>query len=133
MGTIETTYRSYISAINAQNWELVETFLNDTITHNDRPLSKPKYCQLMTSVFDACPDIGFVIDKILVNEESGEVACRIAFEGTPVKTFLGCEIAGGGERKVSFVEHVFYTFRDGKIEDVKSLVDVDGVKRQLSA
>jgi predicted ester cyclase len=134
MGKIETAYRNYISAINSQNWELVQSFLNNTITHNDRQLSKPQYCQLMTAVFDACPDISFGIDKLLVNEESAEVACRIQFVGTPVKTFLGCEIAGdGGEREVSFSEHVFYVFRDGKIADVKSLVDVDKVRRQLSA
>jgi len=131
MGAIETTYRNYIAAINAQNWNLVETFLHESVTHNSRPLSNPEYCQLMTTTFNACPDISFVIDKLLVNEESEEVACRIAFKGTPVKTFLGCDIRDGEKRKVDFAEHAFYSFREGKIADVKSLIDVEKVRNQL--
>jgi steroid delta-isomerase-like uncharacterized protein len=130
MDNTEKIYRKYIAAINAKNWDLVKTFLHDSITHNNRALSKPEYCQLMISTFDACPDIGFVIDKLLVDEGSEEVACRITFKGTPVKTFLGVEITGKG-KAVSFAEHVFYKFREGKIADVKSLVDVEEVRRQL--
>jgi predicted ester cyclase len=130
---IEATYRKYIAAINAQDWELVQSFINDKVTHNNRSLSKPEYCQLMISAFDACPDIVFGIDKLLVNEGAGEVACRIAFTGTPVKTFLGCDIKDGGlgTKTIDFAEHVFYSFRDGKIADVKSLIDVEEVRRQL--
>jgi steroid delta-isomerase-like uncharacterized protein len=131
--TTEQTYRKYIAAINAQDWELVQSFLHDTVTHNSRPLTKPEYCQLMTSVFEACPDIVFGIDKLLV-DEPGEVACRIVFKGTPTKTFLGFEIPQdrSEKRAISFAEHVFYVFREGKIADVKSLVDIAEVERQLA-
>jgi predicted ester cyclase len=131
--TVEETYREYIEAINAQNWELIHSFLHDTVTHNNRPLSKPEYCQLMISAFDACPDIVFNIDKLLVDESDGQVACRIVFGGKPVKTFLGCEIKDErrGKIAVDFAEHVFYVFREGKIADVKSLIDVEELKRQM--
>ncbi|MCA2211900.1 ester cyclase [Jidongwangia harbinensis] len=45
------------------------------------------------------------------------VACRLRFGCTPQRQFLGIE-AGG--RRVSFGEHVFYRFRDSRIEQVWS-------------
>ncbi|WP_245280042.1 ester cyclase [Hyphomicrobium sp. 99] len=48
--------------------------------------------------------------------------------------------AGGGSRlglkpngkKISFSEHVFYKLRDGRISEVRSLIDRDAVARQLA-
>jgi predicted ester cyclase len=34
-------------------------------------------------------------------------------------------------RRVSFVEHVFYRFRDGRIQDVWSVIDTDAIRSQV--
>jgi len=129
--TSPALYKAYIAAINAQDWATVESFVNDTVTHNSTRLSKQEYCNLMISAFEACPDFTFSIDRLVVNEEAGDVACRIMLEGTPVKAFLGFGGTEGEGRKVRFAEHVFYAWEGGRIVRVWSLLDLEQVKKQL--
>ena len=51
------------------------------------------------------------------------------FDRTPRQRFLGIDAAG---RRVSFAEHVFYRFRENRIEQVWSVIDTDGIRRQLT-
>jgi len=135
--SLDQTYRGYIAAINAQDWTLVQTFVNDPVIHNDVTYSPATYCGLMTGSFESCPDFTFTIAKLVTHTipsvhsaaPSGDIACIIILEGTPIKEFLG--IPGLPGRKIKFAEHVFYEWREGKIVNVKSLLDLDGLKRQL--
>jgi predicted ester cyclase len=56
------------------------------------------------------------------------VACRLWFTCTPTSTFFGHEPTG---RPISFCEHVFYRFRDGRIAHVWSLIDREAIAAQL--
>ncbi|MEU8819412.1 ester cyclase [Actinoplanes sp. NPDC048796] len=51
------------------------------------------------------------------------------FDCTPQQSLLGIDVDG---RRVSFAEHVFYRFHDDRIAEVWSLIDTDGVRRQLA-
>jgi len=75
----------------------------------------------------AAPDIHFNVKMLLTTEDS--VAARIWFDCTPEKEFLGFQPTG---RMVHFAEHVFYRFRDGKIDEVWTVLDLAAVAMQLA-
>jgi predicted ester cyclase len=56
------------------------------------------------------------------------VGCRISFD-SPQREFLGLEPTGA---RISFAEHVFYRFADGRIAEVRSLIDKEAIRAQVS-
>ena len=52
------------------------------------------------------------------------------FDCTPQGEFLGLKPNG---KPVSFAEHVFYRWRDGRIHEVWSLIDQPAIQAQLAA
>jgi predicted ester cyclase len=124
---LEQVYRSYIAALNDRRLEDLEQFVHDRLTYNDEEWTREKYRELLAADVRNIPDLHYDV-RILV-AGPGHVACRIWFDCTPQQRFLGID-AGG--RRVSFAEHVFYRFRANRIAAVWSLIDVDGVRRQVS-
>ena len=57
------------------------------------------------------------------------LACRLLFDVTPRGTFLGLPVNG---RRVRFAENVFYEFREGKIQEVWSVLDKLAIEAQLA-
>ncbi|RMN27796.1 hypothetical protein ALQ62_05005 [Pseudomonas coronafaciens pv. zizaniae] len=53
---------------------------------------------------------------------------RLVFNCPPKGRFMGLDAEG---RHISFSENVFYTFCDGKIIDVWSVIDKAAVEREL--
>ena len=76
---------------------------------------------------EAIPDLRFNIDPLAV--EGNLVACKLGFDCTPAKTFLGFEPSGD---RIQFTEHVFYRFSDERIVTVTSLLDLAAIQRQMS-
>jgi predicted ester cyclase len=76
----------------------------------------------------ACPDLYFNVGLLAVEE--GLVACRLEFDCTPQREFLGLQPNG---KRVTFREHVFYRFREGKIAEVWSLIDRSALAEQLAS
>jgi SnoaL-like polyketide cyclase len=56
------------------------------------------------------------------------VACRLVFDCTPQREFLGFIPDG---RRLAFAEHVFYRFDGGRIAAVWSLIDRAAIAEQL--
>ncbi|WP_210944344.1 ester cyclase [Streptomyces sp. MK37H] len=73
------------------------------------------------------PDLHYAIDRLLVQGE--EVACRIRFDCTPAAGFRGLPPTG---RPISFVEHGFYRYQDGRIAEIWSLIDMEAIREQLT-
>ena len=57
------------------------------------------------------------------------IAARLWFDCTPVRAFAGIGVNG---TRVQFAEHVFYRFRDGRIEQVWALIDTNAIRDQLT-
>jgi predicted ester cyclase len=141
--SLEDIYGSYIAAINAQTD--LAPFVHSTVIHNGNTMSCAQYMDTIKASFDAAPDLVFNIDQILssvsIPEKIGQttaekfgdgtVSVRICFKATPISTFLGISPLVGEKKQVSFAEHVWYRFIDGKIEEVWSVIDVEGVRKQL--
>lgn len=74
----------------------------------------------------AVPELFYDADIIVVSAD--QVACRLTFDCTPQRDFLGFSPNG---TRLSFAEHVFYRFHDGRIASVSSLIDRYAIQRQL--
>ncbi|EPS42406.1 hypothetical protein H072_3610 [Dactylellina haptotyla CBS 200.50] len=95
---------------------------------NSYTYSAESYIGLITRASDPAPDLKFHIDLLLADESEQRVAARLLIRGTPIKDFLGLKPTG---KSVEIVEHVFYKFEDGKIREVKTVIDMDGLRGQM--
>jgi predicted ester cyclase len=123
---LDAHYRRYLTCLNERRFDRLIEFVHDEITYNDAPMSRADYRDLIARHVAAVPDMFFAIDLLVVRDD--HVACRIIFDCTPQDEFLGRQPTG---RKVSFSEHVFYRFREGRIANVWSLLDMDAIRTQL--
>jgi len=119
-------YRAYIAGLNRQDWPNLHRFIQDEVRHNGRPFGLSGYRAMLERDFAAIPDLHFNI--VLLISDPHTVAARLHFDCTPTGNFLGLAVNG---KRVTFDEHVFYEFRDGKIDQVWSIIDKSGISAQL--
>ena len=119
-------YRDYIACLNAQDWARLHLFVHDEVVHNSRAIGIGGYRAMLERDFAEIPDLRFVIELLVC--EPPHVACRLAFDCSPKGTFLGLRV---DNRRVSFAENVFYSFHDGKIAEVWSVIDKAAIEAQL--
>ncbi|MDR5740310.1 MULTISPECIES: ester cyclase [unclassified Caballeronia] len=119
-------YRGYIACLNEQNWPMLGTFVHDDLHYNGQSVRLADYRQMLERDFRQIPDLRFNIR--LLAADPPFVACRLWFDCTPARDFLGLAIDG---RRVSFAENVFYEFREGKIAQVWSVIDKAAIEAQL--
>lgn len=130
--TLKTRYKAYIDAINARNMsQTLPAFCHDIVTHNGKPLPLVEYQRLMEDAQAVIPDLYFSIASSLVDFDKQILAARLDFRGTPVGEFAGVAPIGGMKKEVRFSEVVFYWFREGKIAQVVSLVDLIDYRKQV--
>ena len=100
-------------------------FVHDSVVHNDRTLTVAEFQDLLRRDAAEIPDLHYDIELLVIDGE--QVACRIRFACTPA-SFRGLPPA---VRPISFVEHVFYRYRDGRIAQIWSMIDMDAIRDQL--
>ncbi|XXG96777.1 hypothetical protein Hte_003068 [Hypoxylon texense] len=132
---LEDTYRAYIGCINAQSMETeLHRFCHAQVVHNAQALTADGYRLLIREAFAAIPDIVFALHTVVADGEAQRVAARIEFAGTPrgPSTLAGVRPPRDGSRVVvHFAEHVTYSFVDGRIARVWSIVDWPSYRAQL--
>lgn len=121
-----TVYRAYLAALNERRLDDLVHFVHDELTYNGDALTRRQYRDLIAADIAAIPDLTY--DARIVVVGGGRVACRIEFVCTPQHPFLGFSPTG---QRLSFAEHVFYDFREGRIAAVTSLIDRFGIQAQL--
>jgi predicted ester cyclase len=126
---IEQRYRDYLTVLDERRFDELSDYVHDALTYNDAPMTGRQYRDLIEADVAAIPDLFYAIETLVVSGD--EVACRIRFDCTPEREFLGGFVPDG--RRLSFTEHVFYRFREGRIAHVWSLIDRDEIRRQLAA
>jgi steroid delta-isomerase-like uncharacterized protein len=123
---LSNVYRGYIACLNKQDWPQLEQFVHDDVYYNDQRVGLSGYRAMLERDFSEIPDLYFNIHLLI--SDSTCVASRLGFVCTPKGKFLGLPVNG---KKVSFTENVFYQFREGKIEQVWSVIDKAAIEAQL--
>lgn len=127
MTGLEAVYRDYLTALDERRFDELGQFVHDELTYNERPMTRAEYAAMIADDARRIPDLRFDARLVVV---SGDVlACRLWFACTPEREFAG--VAPTGD-PVSFAEHVFYRFRERRIEKVWSLVDLDSFRAQAA-
>jgi predicted ester cyclase len=128
MPALETVYRAYLAVLNERRLDDLAGYVHDELTYNGEPMTRARYRDLLAADLEAIPDLFY--DARLIVASGERVACRLVFECTPRAEFLG--FTPNGER-LTFAEHVFYDFRDGRIAAVTSMIDRYAIQTQLRA
>jgi predicted ester cyclase len=126
-GGLAAVYDDYLQCLNERRWNAMGEFVTEELSYNAKPMSLGDYRAMLEADTRAIPDLRFTAD--LVVTQGDFVACRLLFRCTPQETFLGYEPTGA---RISFSEHVFYRFRDGKIAEVWSLIDTQAIAAQTA-
>lgn len=120
-------YRAYLQCLNDRQWPRLGEFVADQLTYNGRRITLRDYRAILEGDVDAIPDLQYQPEVLIAADDV--VACRLFFECTPRRTFLGFEPTGG---QVSFPEHVFYRFDDDRrIAEVWSVIDLQAIREQV--
>jgi steroid delta-isomerase-like uncharacterized protein len=123
---LETYYRAYLDALNERRLDDLVHFVQDELLYNGETMTRRQYQDLIAADITAIPDL--IFDAHIIVASGDQVACRLVFDCTPQREFLG--FSPNGER-LSFAEHVFYHFREGRIAAVSSLIDRAAIEAQL--
>ncbi len=123
---IAQSYRDYIACLNHRDWDSLSNFVHEDVRHNGRLLRLSGYRNLLETDVRDIPDLRFEIGTLVAN--TPQIAARLLFDCTPAGVFMGLPVNG---RRVAFAEHAFYEYRDGKIWDVKSVIDKAAIEAQL--
>lgn len=121
-------YRAYIACLNERRWDDLGDFVADNVHYNGEPVGLTGYRAMLENDVGTIADLRFDIDFLVV--ESPRVASRLLFDCSPRGRFLGLDTYG---KRITFSENVFYTFRDGRIISVWSVIDKAAVERALSS
>ncbi|AQT78989.1 ester cyclase [Mycolicibacterium litorale] len=122
-----TIYRDYLRCLNARRWDELSRFVSDEVVYNGVRVGLSGYRAMLESDTGATQDLQFVPEILIADGQM--VSCRLFFQCTPQRTFLGFEPTGG---QVSFAEHALYRFENGRIAEVWSVIDKEAVREQIS-
>jgi len=119
-------YQAYLNCLNRQAWSELGLHVDQAVEHNGRPLGLAGYRAMLEGDHAAIPDLHFVARLLVI--EPPWLAAQLEFDCTPTGELFGLAVNG---RRVRFSEHVFYRFVDGRIREVRSLIDVAAIRAQL--
>lgn len=127
MSTLPDIYRNYLECLNKQAWDELGNFVCEQVRYNKVEIGLAGYQSMLEQNYREIPDLHFRAELLVA--DSHFVACRLAFDCSPIATFSGLPVNG---RRIRFAENVFYEFGDGKIREVWSVIDKASIEEQLS-
>jgi len=124
---LRSIYQAYLHCLNAQDWSRLGEFVDDEVSHNDRPFGVAGYQAMLQNDFLQIPDLRFEAELLVC--EPPFIAARLKFVCSPKGRFVDLPVNG---RAVSFTENVFYEFKADRIKRVWSVIDKTAIEAQLS-
>ena len=113
-----THYQAYLDCLNRQAWAELGRYVDATVEHNGRALGLAGYQAMLEGDHAAIPDLQFVARLLVVQQPW--LAAQLDFDCHPRGEIFGLAVNG---RRVRFSEHVFYRFEEGRIREVRSVID----------
>jgi len=120
-------YQAYLDCLNRQAWTELGRYVDEAVEHNGRPLGLAGYQAMLEGDHAAIPDLHFAARLLVV--EGPWLAAQLDFDCTPRGELFGLAVDG---RRVRFSEHVFYRFENGRIREVRSVIDTAAIAAQLA-
>lgn len=121
-------YQAYLDCLNRQAWAELGRHVDEAVEHNGRPLGLAGYQAMLEGDHAAIPNLYFAAQLLVA--EPPWLAARLDFDCTPHGELFGLAVKG---RRVRFAEHVFYRFENGRIREVRSVIDTAAIAAQLAA
>lgn len=118
-------YRGYLDCLNRQDWSALGRFVDPEVRYNGERIGLDGYRAMLERDFEAIPDLRFEADLMIADPP--HVASRLLFDCAPVGALFGIPVNG---RRVRFSENVFYRLRDGRIVEVRSVIDKAAIAEQ---
>ena len=120
-------YQAYLDCLNRQAWTELGRYVDEAVEHNGRPPGLAGYQAMLERDHAAIPDLHFAARLLVV--ESPWLAAQLDFDCTPRGELFGLAV---NSRRVRFSEHVFYRFENGRIREVRSVIDTAAIAAQLA-
>ncbi|KAL2874089.1 hypothetical protein SGCOL_010770 [Colletotrichum sp. CLE4] len=127
--SLAETYRAYFNCVSTRTMdENLSKFTHDHITFNGHSITREQYREAMEECHDVMADCKNTLESLIVDEENQQLAARVVFEWTPVKTWNGIEPTG---KRVKFTEHVFVWFDECRMHTSVTLLDMEAFREQM--
>ena len=124
--TLAEVYRGYLDCLNRQDWPALGRFVDPEVRYNGARIGLDGYRAMLERDFEQIPDLRFEVDLLVADPP--HVASRLLFDCVPVGELFGMAVDG---RRVQFSENVFYRLREGRIIEVRSVIDKAAIAAQL--
>ncbi len=128
MADLNPLYRNYIACLNRRDWDALGVSVATDVRHNGRDVGLSGYRHMLECDVIDIPDLRFQIEQTVC--EGDILVARLRFDCHPAGTFVGLPVNG---RHVIFEECAIYRFRNTKIVDVRSFIDVPAIATQLQS
>ena len=125
---LAAAYRAYIACLNSRDLDRLPDFVHEDVDYNGQHIGVAGYRQMLEGTYRDNPDLRFVVQLLV--EDASTIGARLNFDCTPSGRFLGMNVDG---RRVAFSENVFYTYEDGRIRCVWSVIDKAAIEAQLAS
>lgn len=133
---MEATYRGMIDTFNAKKEHLtgkdISAFMHDTIIHNGKPTSRDEVAHGPATAFTALQNVQFAVEEIKVLDAGSLKPGQHNFHCT-----LVLKPVEGDKRSIQeaggFTEAFTYLFRDGRIAESSTGLDIDAKKAEMMA
>lgn len=120
---LANVYRSYIEAILSHDIESMSRYVSDEVVHNGQLLGLEGYKDLLKRNI---VDTGTTIEiKRLITDHDHVAALLVFTTKEQTRELVAVKLDGN---PFSYSENVFYDFKDDKIIEVHSLVDLDMIR-----
>lgn len=130
MADLATTYRDWLSCINAGRWEELPKFMHSTYSYNGKVFTPEGFAGFVEREAGRFAGYAIIVDTILADEEAQCLACRLYSRGQPTVAMFGCDPTG---QPITFVEHHLVWFAEGRIAKTLYTLDIRSVRQQLQS
>ena len=129
----EIVERYYYKGWNKGDTAVVNELLHEKVKCRTAFKRKPTVgnnalVEYMKTIRSTLAKYSFEIDDMVVSDD--RAAVRVTCRGLHKGTFFGVE---GSGHEVHFSGTTFFTFKDGKISEIWTSADIDGLKNQIGA
>ena len=126
MDNIRQFYDDYLACCNERRFDDLSDFVHERIRFNGEDTSLVDYAEAIADNVKAVPDYHWTIEDFVTDGEV--IAVRLTDTGTPKEEWLGIAPTG---RSFSISEFTLYGLREGKIAEMRFLLDRPTAARQV--